>query len=67
MLTVKVIDLWAVANLMKSDKMKYVTIDILDSDDDSPASISFSASRSLDDIEEIDYDPIEAIPESPLL
>lgn len=67
MLTIKVIDLWAVANLMKSDKMKYVTVNILDSDDDSPASISFSALRSLDDIEEIDYDPIEAIPESPLL
>lgn len=67
MLTVKVIDLWAVANLMKSDKMKYVTIDVLDASDDSPASISFSATKSLDDIEEVDYDPIDAIPESPLL
>ncbi len=53
-------------NLMKSDKMKYVTIDILDADDDSPASLSFSAVKSLEDFEEIDYDPVEAIPESPL-
>lgn len=67
LLTVKVIDLWAVANLMKSDKMKYVTIDIVDEDDDSPASLSFSAVKSLEDFEEIDYDPVEAIPESPLL
>lgn len=51
---------------MKSDKMKYVTIDILDADDDSPASLSFSAVKSLEDFEEIDYDPVEAIPESPL-
>ena len=67
MLTVKVIDLWAVANLMKSDKMKYVTIDISDADDDSPASLSFTAVKSLDDLEEIDYDPVDAIPESPIL
>lgn len=67
MLTVKVIDLWSVANLMKSDKMKYVTVDIIDEDDDSPASLSFSAVKSLEDSEEIDYDPVEAIPESPLL
>lgn len=66
MLTVKVIDLWSVANLMKSDKMKYVTVDIIDEDDDSPASLSFSAVKSLDDFEEVDYDPVEAIPESPL-
>lgn len=26
--TVKVIDLWAAANLMKSDKMKYVSVSI---------------------------------------
>lgn len=67
MLTVKVIDLWAVANLMKSDKMKYVTVDIIDEDDDSPASLSFSAVKSLEDFEEVDYDSVEAIPESPLL
>lgn len=67
MLTVKVIDLWAVANLMKTDKMKYVTIDVLDADDDSPAALTFSAVKSLDDCMEIDYDPVEAIPESPLL
>lgn len=66
MLTVKVIDLWAVANLMKSDKMKYVTVDIIDEDDGSPASLSFSAVKSLEDFEETDYDPVEAIPESPL-
>ena len=51
---------------MKSDKMKYVTIDISDANDDSPASLSFTAVKSLDDFEEIDYDPIEAIPESPI-
>lgn len=67
MLTVKVIDLWSIANLMKSDKMKYVTVDIIDEDDDSPASLSFSAVKSLEDSEEIDYAPVEAIPESPLL
>lgn len=67
MLTVKVIDLWSVANLMKSDKMKYVTVDIIDGDDDSPASLSFSAVKTLEDFEETDYDPVEAIPESPLL
>ena len=62
MLTVKVVDLWAVANLMKTDKMKYVTVDVLESDGDSPASLTFSAVKSLDDFEEIDYDPVEAIP-----
>ena len=66
MLTVNVIDLWAVANLMKSDKMKYVTVNILDADDDSPACLTFSAVKSLDAFEAVDYDPVDAIPESPL-
>ncbi len=64
--TVKVIDLWAVANLMKSDKMKYVTVDIHNEEDGEPASLSFSAVKSLDDFEKVDYDPIDAIPQSQL-
>lgn len=64
--TVKVIDLWAVANLMKSDKMKYVTVDIHNEQDGEPAFLSFSAVKSLDDFEEVDYDSIDAIPQSQL-
>nr|DAR96149.1 MAG TPA: hypothetical protein [Caudoviricetes sp.] len=60
--TVKVIDLWAAANLMKSDKMKYVSVSI-----DEDGFISFTAMKDLDDIEAIDYDPVEPIAGNPLL
>lgn len=61
--TVKVIDLWAAANLMKSDKMKYVSLSI----DDEDGSIDFTAMKSLEDFEAIDYDPLEPIDGNPLL
>ena len=60
--TVKVIDLWAAANLMKSDKMKVVEVRI--SED---GSIDFTAMKSLDDYEAIDYDPVEPIDGNPSL
>lgn len=60
--TVKVIDLWAVANLMKSDKMKIVEVRI--SDD---GSLEFTAMKSRDDFEAINYDPVEPIEGNPLL
>lgn len=60
--TVKVIDLWAVANLMKSDKMKYVTVSI-----DDEGVISLTATKSLEDIENVDYDPVEPIDGNPSL
>ena len=41
MLTVKVIDLWSIANLMKSDKMKYVTVDIIDEEGTKPCGAIF--------------------------
>ena len=65
--TVKVIDLWAAANLMKTDKMKYVDVSILEADDDFPASLEFTAVQSLDDEAAINYDPVEAIPGDPRL
>ncbi len=60
--TVKVIDLWAVANLMKSDKMKIVEVRI--SDD---GSLDFTAMTSRDDFEAVDYDSVEPIEGNPLL
>lgn len=60
--TVKVMDLWAVANLMKSDKMKVVSVSI--SED---GSLDFTAMKSLDDFESIDYDPVEPLDGNPLL
>lgn len=60
--TVKVIDLWAVANLMKSDKMKLVEVQI--SDD---GSLEFTAVKSKDDFEAIDYDPVDPIDGNPSL
>lgn len=60
--TVKVIDLWAAANLMKSDKMKLVEVRI--SDD---GSINFTAMKAIDDIEAIDYDPVDPIEGNPSL
>ena len=60
--TVKVIDLWAAANLMKSDKMKVVEVRI--SDD---GSIEFTAMKSIGDYEAIDYDPIDPIEGNPSL
>lgn len=53
----KVIDLWAVANLMKSDKMKYVELSL----DEEDGSLSITAIKSPDDYEAIDYDPIEPV------
>ena len=61
--TVKVIDLWAVANLMKKDRMQYVCLSI----DEEDGSISFSASKSLTDDEVIDYDPLDPVSDNPLL
>lgn len=60
---VKVIDLWAVANLMKSDKMKYVDISILEAEDDIPQSLWFEAGNSLDMNDTVTYDSIEDISE----
>lgn len=59
--TVKVIDLWAVANLMKSDKMKYVEVRI--SED---GALDFLAMKSLDDYVAIDYEPVEPIEGNPI-
>ena len=60
--TVKVIDLWAAANLMKTDKMKYVSVSI-----DEDGYISFTAMKDLNDIEAIDYDSVNPIEGNPLL
>ena len=60
--TVKVIDLWAIANLLKSDKMKVVEVTI--SDD---GCLEFSAMASIDDIEIVCYDPVEPIDGNPSL
>lgn len=60
--TVKVIDLWAAANLMKTDKMKYVSVSI-----DEDGYISFTAMKDLNDIEAIDYDSVDPIEGNPLL
>ena len=60
--TVKAIDLWAAANLMRSDKMKFVEVQI--SDD---GSLSFTATTSKDDIESVTYDPIDPIEGNPTI
>ena len=60
--TVKVIDLWAAANLMKSDKMKYAEVWI---DDD--GTIMLTATKSLDDPENVDYAPVDPIEGNPSL
>lgn len=62
-INVKVIDLWAVANLMKKDHMKYVSVSISESDDGSPATLDFKAIEDTDSYEIIDYDPIDETPD----
>lgn len=58
-MTVKVSDLWAIANLMKTDKMSYVTLSILEADDECPASIEFEAVSNDDPDCGVVYDGIE--------
>lgn len=60
--TVKVIDLWAAANLMRTDKMKFVEVRISDE-----GSLSFTATTSKDDIEAVEYDPIDPIDGNPTI
>jgi hypothetical protein len=61
--TVKVIDLWAMANLMKKQGMKYVSLSFDETETETIGSISFHAISDKDSIEIVDFEEIETIPD----
>lgn len=61
--TVKVIDLWAMANLMKKRGMKYVSLSFDESESGTIESISFHAISDKDSEEIIDFEEIDTIPD----
>ena len=59
-ITIKVSDLYHLAEQLKQDNMQYVRLMLLEADDDIPASIAVTAVKSASSEIAIDYDGIDA-------
>lgn len=61
-ITVKISELYEQLKLMKSDKMDYVTLSILDPqpEEDTPASVYLTACQKNGNVD-VDYDSVDAV------